>query len=111
MYSDKRRDMVYELLELLKANKLNDIQKKQIYKLVNSLDNRTENQKDRFFRFYNLLEGETHNYRLCDMARYYHCSSSNIRFLVNRIRNSLINTTEENIAIIQNILEEYHNKK
>lgn len=111
MEFDKRSNVVYELLELLKANKLNNVQKKQIYELVKSLDNRTENQKEKFFRFYNLLEGENINYRLCDMARYYHCSSSNIRFLVNRIRNSLINTTEENIAAIQNILEEYHNIK
>ena len=62
---DERMNMVYELLELLKANKLNDIQKKQIYEIVNKLPDRTEKQKERFFRFYNLLDGEKKDYRLC----------------------------------------------
>ncbi len=107
---DKNSDMVYELLELLKDNKLDDIQKNKVYELVKSLSNRTDNQKERFFRFYNLLEGENHNYRLCDMERYYNCSSGSIRFSVNRIRNGLINTNKENMAIIENILKEYHSK-
>lgn len=102
--------MVYELLELLKANKLNGIQKKKIYELVKNLGDKTEKQKERFFRFYNLLENENRNYRLCDMAKYYNCSTTNIRHLIGRIRNGLINTTEENIAIIEDILREYHDK-
>lgn len=110
MEIDKNSYMVYELLELLKANRLNDIQKSKIYEIVKSLTNRTEKQKERFFRFYNLLDGENQNYRLCDMARYYNCSSSNIRCLINRIRNSLINTSKGNMAIIESILREYHNK-
>ncbi len=111
MEIDKNSNMVYELLDLLKANKLNDIQKNKVYEIVKSLTNRTENQKERFFRFYNLLDGENQNYRLCDMARYYNCSPNCIKTSVNRIRSSLINTNEENKAIIQNILEEYHNQK
>lgn len=110
MEIDKNSDMVYELLELLKANKLNDIQKSKIYELVKSLTNRTEKQKERFFRFYNLLDGENQNYRLCDMARYYNCTPGCIRSAIARIRNSLINTSEENMAIIEDILREYHNK-
>lgn len=102
--------MVYELLELLKANRLNDTQKGKIYELVNSLTNRTEKQKERFFRFYNLLDGENQNYRLCDMAKYYNCTPDCIRTSVGRIRNGLINTSEENMAIIENILKEYHSK-
>lgn len=111
MWSDRKRDMVYELLELLKSNKLNNVQRKRIYELVKKMDNRTENQKEKFLRFYNLLEGEKQNYRFCDMAKYYHCSPGNIRYSVNRIRHSLVNSTDETIAIIQNILEEYNNKK
>ena len=102
--------MVYELLELLKANKLDDIQKKKIYEIVKSLTNRTEKQKERFFRFYNLLEDENKDYRWCDMARYYNCAPNCIRSSVARIRNSLINTNKENIAIMENILKEYHDK-
>ena len=45
---DKNSDMVYELLELLKANRLNDIQKSKIYEIVKSLTNRTEKQKESF---------------------------------------------------------------
>lgn len=107
---DERMNMVYELLELLKANKLNDIQKKQIYEIVNKLPDRTEKQKERFFRFYNLLDGEKKDYRLCDMARYYNCTPGNIRCSMGRIRNKLINSSQENIVIMKNILEEYHNK-
>lgn len=110
MEIDKNSDMVYELLELLKANKLNDIQKSKIKELVKSLSNRTEMQKERFFRFYNLIEGENKNYRLCDMARYYNCTPGCVRVSINRIRNSLINTNEENITIMKNILEKYHSK-
>ena len=44
------------------------------------------------------------------MARYYNCAPNCIRSSVARIRNSLINTNKENIAIMENILKEYHDK-
>lgn len=107
---DEKSDMVYELLDLLKKNKLNDSQKNTILNIVKGLTNRTENQKERFFRFYNLLEGENKNYRLCDMALFYNCTPGCIRVSVGRIRNSLINSNEETITMLKNIWEEYHNQ-
>lgn len=110
MNINEKGNIVYELLELLKANKISNTSKKKIYIMVNNMNNRTDNQKEKFCMFYNLLEKEKQNYRLCDMARYYNCTSSNIRSSIGRIRNSLVNTNEENILIMKNILKEYHDK-
>lgn len=110
MNINEKGNIVYELLELLKANKISNTSKKKIYIMVNNMNNRTDNQKKKFCMFYNLLEKEKQNYRLCDMARYYNCTSSNIRSSIGRIRNSLVNTNEENILIMKNILKEYHDK-
>lgn len=107
---DEQRDMVYELLELLKDNKLNNSQKRKIYEIVKGFKGRTEKQKERFFRFYNLIEGENKNYRLCDLALLYNCTPSCIRTAIGRIRYNLIYADEESIAIMKDILEEYHNK-
>lgn len=110
MEFEEKRDMVYELLDLLKENKLNEVQKQTIKNIVKGLKNRTEKQKERFYMFYNLLESENKNYRLCDMAELYNCTSSCIKFSISRIRNNLINADESNLAIMKKILNEYHNK-
>lgn len=110
MELDERSDMVYELLELLKDNKLNDSQKNKIHEIVKNFTNRTEKQKERFLRFYNLIEGENKNYRLCDMALFYNCTPGCIRTAIARIRHNLIYADEKDLASMKNILDEYHNK-
>ena len=107
---DKKSEIVYELLELLKKEKLNETQKDKMRNIVNGLTNRTDKQKERFLRLYNLLEDENKNYRLCDLALIYNCNPAGVRFSISRIRNNLINSNEENITIMKDILEEYHNK-
>ncbi|MBR0491814.1 MAG: hypothetical protein IJJ82_07230 [Clostridia bacterium] len=108
MEFNERCDMVYELLELLKDNKLNNSQKRKIYEIVKGFTNRTEKQKERFFLFYNLDEGENKNYRLCDLALLYNCTSGCIRTAIGRIRYNLIYSDAESLAIMKDILEEYH---
>lgn len=104
---NERSAIVYKLLELAKGNKLNKFQKEKLHDIVYNLTNRTEKQKEKFYRFYNLIEGEKPNYRLCDMARYYNCSSSNIRCAIGSIRNSLINLKDEGqMLILKTIVEE-----
>lgn len=101
--------MIYELLDLLRANKLNDSQKNKIYEIVKKLPNRTELQKERFSIFYNLIKINSIDpkNRKCDIAKYYKCTGSCIRISINRIRSALIITTDENFSIIENILKEY----
>ena len=110
MEYEERATIIYELIDLLKANKLDEAQKDIIRDLVKKLDNRTEKQKERFLMFYNLKEGENKNNRLCDIAKFYNCSSACIRTSISRIRVGLIYTSEERIKIIEDILKEYHNK-
>ena len=112
MTANEKSNMIYELLNLLRTNKLNDIQKSNIYEIVRKLPNRTKLQKERFFIFYNLLKIDSINRRnrKCDIARYYNCTNSCIRVSINRVRGALIHTTDENFSIIENILKEYHNK-
>lgn len=108
---DERKFIVYQLLEVAKANKLNKVQKQELYNIVYNLE-RTEKQKEKFFRFYNLLEGQEQNYRLCDMARFYNCSPGNIKTAIGSIKNSLINLKDEKILLIlKAILDECINKK
>lgn len=107
---DERTVIVYELLKLAKENRLNIIQKEKFYEIVFGLEKRTEKQKEKFFRFYNLHKGQTQNYRLCDMERFYNCSSDNVRTAIASIRNSLVNLKDdEKMLILKAIVDEISN--
>lgn len=107
---DERTVIVYELLKLAKENRLNIIQKEKLYDIVLGLEKRTENQKEKFFRFYNLHKGQIQNYRLCDMARFYNCSNNNIREATASIKNSLINLIDdEKMLILKAIVDAISN--
>lgn len=54
-----------------------------------SLDNRTENQKERLLLYYNLNVNQVQEYRQCDLARQYNVSANAIRCSVGRITNAL----------------------
>ena len=104
MNIEERSDVVYHILELAKNNLLNEVQKQKFYDIVMNLDNRTENQKQRFLLYYNLNVNQEQIYRQCDLARLYDVSPNAIRCSVGRIRNALVNLQDENILILKEIL-------
>ena len=110
MNIEERSDVVYQILELAKSNSLSVEHKKKIYDIVMSLNNRTENQKQRFLLFYNLNVNQEQTYRQCDLARLYNVSSNAIRCSVGRIRNALVNLRDERMVVLKDILEDYKNK-
>lgn len=102
---EERSDIVYKILDMLKNNQLDNIQKKIIYDIVCGFEKRTEKQKEKFFRFYNLLDNQDKNYRLSDMARYYKCTSNNVRLSIGSVRNSLINMEDDQLLILKNMIQ------
>ena len=107
---EERSDVVYQILELAKDKLLTQEQKNQIYDIVISLDNRTENQKERFLLYYNLNVNQVQEYRQCDLARQYNVSANAIRCSVGRITNALANLKDNRIEVLKDILEDYKNK-
>ncbi len=101
----RRVEIVDRLLEISKQNLLNTEQKSKIRTIVNSMSKRTENQRNRFILYYNLIPTET-KARLCDLAKACNCSTSAIRSSVMRIRNNLIHVENEDMFILQTILED-----
>ncbi len=110
MNIEERSDVVYQILELAKSNSLSVEHKKKIYDIVMSLNNRTENQKQRFLLFYNLNVNQEKTYRQCDLARLYNVLANAIRCSVGRIRNALVNLRDERMVELKDILEDNKNK-
>ena len=108
---EERSDVVYQILELEKNDWLNEVQKQKIHDIVIKLDNRTENQKQRFLLYYNLNVNQKQIYRQCDFARLYNVSPNAIRCSVGRIRTALVNLQDEGILDLKEILKDYKSKK
>lgn len=105
-YNHSTRVMIIDkLLEISKQNLLNAKQKEIVRNFVNCLNNRTENQKNRFIMFYNLIDSDKKT-RLCDIARQSNRSVSAIRCSIMRVRTALIRMENEDIFILKTILDE-----
>ena len=102
---DERSDIVYRLVAIAEKRLLSDSQKKEICNIINRLEQKTTIQVERFILFYNLKVGEK-EYRQCDLARKFNCSSNAIRLSVNRVRSKLISTNDEDLHILKKIVDE-----
>lgn len=105
MNIEERSDVVYQILELAKNKLLNETQKQKLYNIVMNLDNRTENQKQRFLLYYNLKQNQRNTYGLTDIARLQNVTPNAIRCSGGRIRNALVNMQNEKILVLKEILE------
>lgn len=103
---EERSDDVYQILELAKNKLLNETQKQKLYNIVMNLDNRTENQKQRFLLYYNLKQNQQNTYGLTDIARLQNVTPNAIRCSIGRIRNALVNMQDEKILVLKEILED-----
>lgn len=106
MNIEERSDVVYQILVLARNNLLNEIQKQKLYNIVMNLDNRTENQKQRFLLYYNLKKNQQNTYGLTDIARLHNVTPNAIRCSVGRIRNALVNLQDERNLILKELLDE-----
>lgn len=111
MNIEERSNVVYQILELARNNLLNEIQKQKLYNIVINLNNRTENQKQRFLLYYNLKKNQQNTYRLIDIARIYNVTPNAIRCSVGRIRNALVNLQDEEILDLKEILKDCKSRK
>ncbi len=102
---DERSNIVYQLITIAEKRLLNDYQKQEVCNIVNRLENKTTTQAERFILLYNLKLGEK-EYRQCDLAKKYNCSSNAIRLSVNRIRSKLISTKDEDLLTLKQIVNE-----
>ena len=110
MKFEERHEIIYNVLSLAKNNELNNTQKQRLYDIIESLKDKTEIQKRRFYLFYNLKNGQTQQYRICDLAKLDNCSSSRIRQSLNRIKVALLGVQDEILLALKKIIEECKEK-
>lgn len=101
----EKRIMIDEILSFAKKSKLNDEQKNRLLDFINSLNNITETQKERFIMYYGI--GKYNPKKLTEIANIYGTTINAIRCSVVSVRNKLIRV-KENINIIEEI---YNNSK
>ena len=106
---EERSDVVYQILKLANNNLLDEIQKQKLRAIVLNLNNRTDNQKQRFLLYYNLKKNQQNTYGLTDVSRLHNVTPHAIRCSIGRIRNALVNLQDEKILAIKEILEDYEN--
>ena len=100
---NERVEIVERVIDLLKHNKINQNQKEQVYNIVMNINNKTDKQKDRFTKFYNLQSLQEKHYTLSEIAKQYGCSISAINYSIISIRAALFRVSEDEILILQKI--------
>lgn len=103
MKFNERVEIVERVIDLLKHNKINQNQKEQVYNIVMNINNKTDKQKDRFTKFYNLQPLQEKHYTLSEIAKQYGCSISAINYSIISIRAALFRVSEDEILILQKI--------
>ena len=99
------RDIITKILELSKNNHLSIKHKRTLFNMIKN-SNRTEKQKSRFIKFYNLDINNQYDYTLTSLSRECGCRVSAIKFsLMSVITYTLLNN-DENMKILQNIIDE-----
>ena len=103
----ERRDLIVELLELLDKNRISDEDKKTIYNVVMSMNNKTEKQKDRFARYFGIKPNNLKRESMTNIAKSYGCTPSAIRSSVISVRAGLYRIPKENFLILKKVYDKY----
>lgn len=104
----ERSFIVEELLRLAKESKLEKDEKKEIVSLVDSIENATEGQKERFILYYELSEIGPKPSSFVKIANMYGCTGSAIMFSVIKLKNKLKRVNEEQIHRIEEIVKKHN---
>lgn len=101
-----KRNVIDAVFELLESCSLTKEQAKRFIEVVKGTY-KTDLQKERFIKIYNLefeYEGKP---KYSTIAKEYNCSSSAIRSSVIGVHGALYRSTDENIDIVKEILKEH----
>lgn len=104
----ERSFIVDELLRLAKESKLEKDEKKEIVSLVDSIENATEGQKERFILYYELSESGPKPASFAKIGEMYGRTSSAIMVSVIKLRNKLKRVNEENIHRIEEMVKKHN---
>lgn len=106
-FADKR-DLVGALLDFMKVYNISDNHKEIIYNMVLSLSKKTENQKERFIRYYGLKPPEFKSETMTSIARDSNCTPSAVRTSIITIRIALVrHISEDEFHVLEQIYKEY----
>lgn len=107
MEYEEKRDVIRELLNILKKNNISQNYKKIIYNIVTNLPEKTAIQKDRFIKLFWLNPKAKEKYTLTLLAKEYHCSNNAIRVSIITVKSALTRISDEDIKILKKIIEIY----
>lgn len=105
-FTDKR-DIISDLVELMKKTEIPNIDKEKIYAIVMNLSSKTDKQKDRFIRFFGLKPNGFKRETLNEIAMSYKCTPSAIRSSVISVKITLYRIPEDKFEILNNIYQKY----
>lgn len=105
-FTDKR-DIISDLVELMKKTEIPNIDKEKIYAIVMNLSSKTDKQKDRFIRFFGLKPNGLKRETLNEIAMSYKCTPSAIRSSVISVKITLYRIPEDKFEILNNIYQKY----
>lgn len=103
-FTDKR-DIISDLVELMKKFEISDLDKEKIYTILMNLNSKTDKQKDRFIRFFGLKPNNFKRETLNEIAMSYKCTPSAIRSSIVSVKITLYRIPEDKFEILNNI---YH---
>mgnify|MGYP001634125205 CR=1 FL=1 len=96
----ENRDIILKFFDLFRKNKISEESKLKLQYFIKNSNVGTENQKEKFIYYYNLMPGNYPPKTYTEIAKEYKCSPSNIRGTIKQYLNYFVNKqskTEINI--------------
>jgi len=109
IFTDKR-DIISDLVELIKKTEISNIDKEKIYKIITNLNSKTDKQKDRFVRFFGLKPKSFKKETLSEVALAYGCTPSAIRSSIISVKITLYRIPEDKFEVLNKIYQKYRIK-
>ena len=104
---DEKRELIANLVELMKKTDISDTDKESIYKIIINLPNKTIKQKTRFINLYGLKPKEFKKYTLSEIARKENVTPNAIKYSTMSIRVCLYRVSEDEFQVLKSIYEKY----
>lgn len=101
---NSKQVIITKILEMAKNNQLSVRQKQTLLQIVNNSP-RTEKQKNRFIKFYNLDMSKDQNYTLTTLAKECGCKSSAIKYSLSSVITYTLLHDDENFIVLKKMIE------
>lgn len=103
----ERSNTIVSLLDLMKKTDISIKDKQELYNIIMKIPKKTDNQKDRFVRFWGIKPTEFKKETLISIGKSYGCGASAVRGAIMSVRSALYRIPNDDFIVLRDIYQKY----